>query len=218
MLLAAWPLLASAGPVKPVAQCGVPVSLVGGRTVLAEGATAQGRTDFSSRIEEFFRRACGKSPSFDVSAASGTGLLADLTEIVEKIESGGPRIWILHHPFSDIEGGAVVESLLAAYRRVLGACASSGSTCLIGGQQPVNGMDGARSAAQKELERRASSEFGKAYLPLYRHFESESSGRRLMMPMDSGDGRLLADRGHELLFVLFRNRLMDLGSEGRPAR
>ena len=63
-----------------------------------------------------------------------------------------------------------------------------------------------------DSQRRASAAFGANYLPLYRYFRSESGVRRLMIPLDSGDGRHTDDYGHDLLYKLYRRRLIELTS------
>ena len=127
-----------------------------------------------------------------------------------------PRsIALLHFPFTDIERGASVEQLLQVYRVILDVCAKGGSICIIGGQQPVNGFSQEVTERQFDLERRATAAFGLNYLSVYRYFQSESSGRRLMLPLDSGDGRFLHDFGHEVLYVVFRNRLLEMTGSAR---
>jgi hypothetical protein len=51
---------------------------------------------------------------------------------------------------------------------------------------------------------------GARYLPLRKHFESETTQRRLMLPVDSDDGRHLNAAGHKVLFDLYRRRLLEL--------
>lgn len=198
-----------AGPIKPVVPCDRPVFVFGDATVLAVGVRAVGSTDFAGRLKSFLRRVCGHM-SVETVGREGGHFLGDAATILDKLAVNQRSIALVHFPFADIESGPAVDTLLSAYRRLVNACTSTRSICIVGGQQPVNGFASAESDRQRELERRASAELGSSYLPLYRHFESESNSRRLIIPLDSGDGRLLNDQGHQVLFELYRRRLLEL--------
>jgi len=210
LLLAAAVELASAAPIKAVVPCDRPVYLFGGSQVLAEGVRDPGNTDFATRVGAFLRRVCGRGVYFEVVAEDDGRLLPAADRIADRLARGRRSIAMIHYPVTDIESGASVDALLQAYRRILAACSKTGSLCIIGGQQPVNAFNEEQSARQMELERRASAEFGSNYLPLHRYFESESNPRRLMRPVDSGDGRMIDDYGHDLIFVVYRRRLLEL--------
>lgn len=207
--------IASAKPVRPEVPCDAPIMLFGGDTVLARGVSARGSTDFATRLRVFFRRVCGSVEEFDVSAESRGRLLDEIDTVLQSILQNERAIAILHYPASDIEAGATVDALLAAYRRVLDACEKSATLCVIGGQQPVNAFTDEQTARQLQLERRAAERFGQAYLPLYRHFQSERGSRRLMLPADSGDGRHIEDLGHEMLYAIYRRRLIEMHTTER---
>jgi hypothetical protein len=210
LLLAAAVELASAAPIKAVVPCDRPVYLFGGSQVLAEGVRDPGSNGLSMRIDTFFRRVCRRDVSFEVVAEDDGRLLPAADRIADRLASGRRSIALIHYPVTDIESGASVDALLQAYRRILAACSKTGSLCIIGGQQPVNAFTDEQSARQLELERRASAEFGSNYLPLHRYFESESNPRRLMRWLDSGDGRMIEDFGHELVYLIYRRRLLEL--------
>jgi hypothetical protein len=166
-------------------------------------------------MDTFFERACSGDARFETVSAT-TGRLADRVEAISDQLARSPRsVAFLHFPFADIESGVSVEWLLRAYMRILDACGASESICVIGGQQPVNSFTDEMSDRQLELERRASAVFSANYVPLYRHFQSESSIRRLMVTLDSGDGRFIGDHGHELLYKLYRRRLLELAGPNK---
>lgn len=205
----------AAAPVRPDLPCDRPIVLFGGSTVVADGARARGRNDFATRLRVLFRRVCGSVDAFAVSAHRGDGLLDEVDDIANGLAKGPPSIAILHYPSADIEAGASVEALLEAYRKVADACAASGSLCIIGGQQPVNAFSQEATDRQLLVERRASEKFGRMYLPIYRYFKSEFGARKLMLPADSGDGRQIEDLGHELLYALYRRRILELYADER---
>lgn len=215
LLLAFVPGLANAAPVKPIVPCGVQVYAFGGPTILAEGVKARGSTDFAARMETFFGRVCLGDVTFEMIAEKTGRLIYDPSAISDRLARSPRSVALIHFPASDIDEDISVERLLQAYKRVLDACAASGSICIIGGQQPVNSFTQEMTDLQLELERRASAAFGPNYLPLYRYFQSESSARRLMTAMDSGNGRFVGDYGHELLYQLYRRRLIELTSNQR---
>jgi len=206
-------LAAQAAPVKPVLHCDRPITLFGGSTVLADGVRARGSTDFATRLRVFVRRVCGKVDGFEVSAHRGGSLLDEVDEVARMLREAPPGIAIVHYPSADIEAGATVEALLAAYRKIAEACVGGGSICIIGGQQPVNQFSREQVGRQLRLEREAVQMHGRAYLPMYRYFESEFGSRNLMLSADSGDGRHIDDVGHELLYKLYLRRLLELNSD-----
>ena len=214
MLLAAVAGLAVAAPVRPAGLCDRPVYLFGDSSLLARGVRASGSADLPARMKVFFRRVCGDGIKVETIARDGGRLGDDVDAIAERLARTVPSIAIVHYPTSDIEAGASVDELLRAYSRMVQACASSVSICVVGGQLPVNSFTRAANDRQIELESRASYGLGSNYLPLHRHFESESGTRRLMMPLDSGDGRLVNDAGHATLFELYRRRLIELADPG----
>ena len=215
LLLATVLELASAAPVKPVLPCARPVYLFGGSQLLAEGVRDQGSNDLATRMKTFFHRVCGGDVRFEVIAEDDGRLLTATAGIAERLAAGQRSIALIHYPITDIESGTSVDALLQAYRRILAACSKAGSLCIIGGQQPVNAFTEEQAARQLDLERRASAEFGPNYLPLHRYFESESNPRRLMRGLDSGDGRLIGDLGHELVYLVYRRRLLELTGAAR---
>jgi len=206
------PLVAMAAPAEPIVPCGGQVYVFGGSTILGEGVRAAGSTDFPTRMESFFERVCGVEVAFTKRAEESGRFVDNLASISGRLARSPRSIAFVHFPFTDLEAGTSVDRLLQAYRTLLAACAASGSTCIVGGQQPVNALTADATDRQLELERRASAAFGANYLPLYRHFRSESGARRLMIPLDSGDGRFINDYGHDLLYKLYRQRLIELTS------
>lgn len=201
----------AAAPIHPVLPCDRQVLVFGGSTILAEGVRVPGSNDFASRIRRFFDRVCGGSTlKFETVAGDGSNLIGEATRISARLAKNPKSIALIHFPATDIEKDASVDQLLRAYREIFDVCARSGSVCIIGGQQPVNAFGQEASDRQLELERRAAAAFGRNFLPLYRYFQSESGTRRLMVPLDSGDGRFVDDRGHELLFRIYRGRLLEL--------
>lgn len=212
LILFLVPVAAFAAPVEPIVPCGGPVYVFGGSTTLGEGVRAPGSTDFPARLEAFFERVCGGEVTF-TNLAEGSGrLVDDVTAISERLARSRRSVAFVHFPFTDLEAGTSVDTILQAYRTLMTACAASGSTCIVGGQQPVNALTAEVTDRQLDLERRASAAFGSNYLPLYRYFQSESGVRRLMLPLDSGDGRYIDDYGHEMLYKLYRQRLIELTS------
>lgn len=201
----------AAAPIHPVLPCDRQVLVFGGSTILAEGVRVPGSNDFATRVRRFFDRVCGGNTSkFETVAGDESNLIGEAARISARLARNPKSIALIHFPATDIETGASVDQLLRTYREILDACARSGSVCIIGGQQPVNAFAQDASDRQLELERRAAVEFGRNFLPLYRYFQSESGTRRLMLPFDSGDGRFIDDRGHELLFRIYRGRLLEL--------
>lgn len=213
-------LFASVAASQPAAisvPCDASVHLFGGATVQAKGVAVRGRNDFESRLKLFFRRVCEEPVDFLTLADKGATLIADSPEIIEKIRGNPGGIFLIHYPLSDLGAGVEAEAVLAQYGQIMSACRNTDSICVIGGQQPVNSYSDETVRQQLRLEREASKLLGENYLPLYRYFESEAPGRHLILRLDSGDGRLVNDHGHELLYVLYRNRLLALGS-GKPAK
>lgn len=209
LLLAVAVDLAAAAPVKPVVPCDRPVYVFGGGQVAGVGVRDPGKNDFATRIDTFFTRVCGHEVRFEVVTEEGGRVVPAAATIAGTIARNPRSIAFVHFPVSDVENGASVDALLDAYRWILDACTKTGSTCIIGGQTPVNAFNQAQSDRQLEVEHRAAAVFGSSYLPLYRYFQSESSRRRLMLPVDAGDGRLVDDIGHELLFNIYRRRLLE---------
>lgn len=210
LILAAAVDLAAAAPVKPVLPCDRPVHVFGGSQVIGEGVRNVGSNDFVTRVDVFFRRVCGAEIPLAVIAEERGRVISAAAKIADTVTRNPRGIAFVHFPISDVESGVPVDALLAAYRRILDACARAGSICIIGGQLPANALSEEQSERQVEIERRAAAAFGSRYLPLYRYFQSESHHRRLMQPMDSGDGRMIDDLGHELLFRIYRRRLLEL--------
>lgn len=202
--------VAVAAPVKPVVPCESTVLVFGDATVLARGVRAPGSTDLVARMKTFFGRVCGGQSRFETIARGGGTLVDDVTLIVDRLARTPRSIALVHFPFADIESGSSVDDLIRVYGTILRVCEASGSLCIIGGQQPVESFSQKEVDRQSELEGRGSAAYGANYLPLYRYFQSESSVRRLMVRFDSGDGRHLDDRGHDLLFEIFRRRLLEL--------
>ena len=216
LVLSLVPVVATAAPVASVVPCGGQVYVFGGSTILGEGVRAPGSTDFPTRMETFFERTCAGEVAFTTSAAESRGLVDSVAAISARLARSPRSVAFVHFPIADLEAGTSVDRMLQAYRTILVACAASGSTCIVGGQQPVNALTAEVTERQLELERRASADFGANYLPLYHHFRSESGTRRLMVPLDSGDGRFINDYGHDLLYKLYRRRLIELtGSQKR---
>lgn len=210
LFFAFLPGLVAAAPVEPVIPCGRQVYAFGGSTILAAGVNAPGSTDFVSRMETFFQRVCGADVKFVAVAEESGKLLDEVDAIVRQLASSPRSVAFLHFPLTDIGSGASVDQMLDAYRRIFKTCAATGSICIIGGQQPVNSFTQQQTDRQLDLERRASSAFGAHFLPLYRYFESESNTRRLIHTLDSGDGLHIGDFGHELLYKLYRRRIIEL--------
>lgn len=182
----------------------------GDATVLARGVSAPATNGLVARLRLYFERACHAHPSFEVFARDNGRFVEDAAGMREKLAQKPGAVVFVHYPYADLASGVSVDALLDAYRQLAEACRQSSAICIIGGQQPVNALQPDTDASQLELERRASAALGSTFLPLYRHFQSEAGDRRLMVPLDSGDGRLVNDEGHELLFELYRRRLLGM--------
>lgn len=181
----------------------------GDATVLGRGVTAPATNGLVARLRLFFARICHENPAFEVFARDNGRFVDDVAGMREKLGRKPGAAVFVHYPYADLASGVPVDTLLDAYRQLAETCRSSGATCIIGGQQPVDALPPGIDASQLDLERRASAALGSTFLPLYRYFQSEAAGRRLMVPFDSGDGRLINDEGHEVLFELFRRRLLE---------
>lgn len=200
---------AHAATIAPVVPCDRPVMVFGEATVLARGVRMPGSNDLVSRLRVFFRRVCDKAPLLEVFAHERGRLVDDEAAIRDSLKRRPRALLFVHYPFTDIESGVSVDALLDAYRRIAEACRSSGALCIFGGQQPVDGLTQRAEASQLELETRASAILGTEFLPLYDYFRSETASKRLMVPLDSGDGRLVNDEGQALLFEVYRRRLIE---------
>lgn len=181
----------------------------GDATVLGRGVTAPATNGLVARLRLFFARICHENPAFEVFARDNGRFVDDVAGMREKLGRKPGAVVFVHYPYADLASGVPVDTLLDAYRQLAETCRSSGATCIIGGQQPVDALPPGIDASQLDLERRASAALGSTFLPLYRYFQSQAAGRRLMVPFDSGDGRLVNDEGHEVLFELFRRRLLE---------
>lgn len=210
LLFAIVAAFGQAAPVKPVVPCNRPILVFGDAGVLGKGARIPEAGGFVARMRSFVERVCGGSVRLETVARDSVTLVEQLGAISERLARSPRSIVFLHFPLTDVEAGVPVDRILSAYQKLLDACTSGGSICIIGGQQPVNAFTDSETRRQIEVEQRASDKFGAAYLPMFRHFQSESGRRRLMVRLDSGDGRLLEDYGHELLFELYRRRLLEL--------
>jgi hypothetical protein len=199
-----------AAPIKPILPCDKPMHVFGGPTVLAKGVKEAGRNDFVTRMTTFVRRVCGTAGEVEDLGVEQGGVVGQADTIAAVVGKPPGVIGLIHYPFSDIEDGAPVDVVLQTYRKILEACSAGGSLCIIGGQQPVNSLGPGTTERQLELERRATETFGMHYMPIYRHFQSQSARQRLMIRVDSGDGRMIGDPGHDLLFELYRRRLLEL--------
>ncbi len=195
--------------IAPMVPCDRPVLVFGEATILARGVRVPAANSFVSRLRVFFRRVCDEEPSLEVVAHERARLIDDEAAIRDSLKRRPRALLFVHYPYSDIESGVSVDALLDAYRRIAEACRSSGALCIFGGQQPVDGFSQQAEASQLELEKRASAILGTKYLPLYAYFRSEAASKRLMVPLDSGDGRLVNDEGQGLLFEVYRRCLIE---------
>lgn len=206
MIAFAVPVPVPAAPIEPALPCERPVYMFGADTVLGRGVRGASVAD---RLLTFFARVCRAPIDFETIAVEGGQLLPQLDTVIARLLEGRPSVAFVHLPFGDVASGAKVDNLIEAYARLLATCVSSDSICLIGGQQPVNSFTNEMTERQAELERRASAAFAANYMRLYPYMESEAPGRRLMLPLDSKDGQFVNDYGHELLFALYRNLLLE---------
>ena len=201
---------AVAAPVNPTALCDRPVVVVGESTILGNGVVGHAHNGFTSRLQLFFRRVCGEPVAVKVVASDDWTLLDAMDEIAAEIARNPSGIFIVHFPGTDLASGTPVDSIVQRYALILERCNESKSVCIVGGQQPANHHDGRVAELQLELEREAAAAVGARYLPLREHFDSETTQRRLMVPVDSGDGRHLNALGHQVLFDVYRRRLLEL--------
>lgn len=201
-----------AAPVLPKVLCDRTVLVFGEPMATGTGVRDRGHSNLATRVHTFFDRVCHEGAEVKTVAGEGGRLVDTSSRVLKTLGDHPHSIAFIHFPFGDIAGGASVDRMLSTYRDVLNACAAVGTLCIIGGQQPVNSLGVQATDRQLELERRAAAEFGMRYLPLYRFFQSETTRRRLMVPLDAGDGRHLSDEGHALLFVLYRQRLLTLAN------
>ena len=206
---------AVAAPVDPVVPCDRRVVVVGESTILGQGVVDPAANGFTSRLQLFFRRVCSGAFAVRIIASKDRTLLDAMDEIAAEIARNPRGIFIIHFPMTDVASGAPVDSLVRSYKLVLERCNESASVCIIGGQQPANDQDVRVADLQLGLERTAAAAFGARYLPLYEHFQSETNHRRLMLPLDSGDGSHLNAGGHQVLFELYRRRLLELTDPSR---
>jgi hypothetical protein len=101
--------------------------------------------------------------------------------------------------------------MMRRYASLLRVCAEVSAVCVIGGQRPGDALSAETSARQEQLERSASAAFGERYLSTWAHFRSEVRGHRAMVGMIvGGDRPHLTELGHEVLFRLHRNRLIEV--------
>lgn len=204
---------AALATMDPQLPCDRQVYMFGGSQLVGDGLRDPDNNKLSTRVRTFFRRVCGKDVRFKAFGEEDGRLLEEVGEIVAQLAVSPRSIAIIHYPLSDIEHGARVDQLLAAYAQILSACAQSQSLCVIGGQQPVNSFSDGEAHRQQELEHKAAERFDDNFVPLYRVLSSRVNAHRLMTPLDSGDGRLIGDRGHQIVFQLYRRRLLELTAE-----
>jgi hypothetical protein len=201
---------AAAAPVKPTAAlCDRPVVVVGASTIIGKAVVDRAGA-FTSRLELFFRRVCGEPVAMTVIASDDWTLLDAMDEIAAEIARKPSGIFIFHFPGTDLAPGTPVDLLLQSYKLIFERCNESASVCIVGGQQPANHHNDRAVELRLELERKAAAAFGARFLPLHKHFESETTQGRIMLPVDSGDGRHLNAIGQEVLFQLYRRRLLEL--------
>jgi hypothetical protein len=182
-------------------------------------ATVQGKGVRGATVEDrrrtFFTGVCDDPVIFETFAEGEGRLATRIHQIIAGIAARPCSITFVHFPAGDAAAGASVDAMLDLYRQIVDQCAAHDTVCIIGGQQPVNAFDDETTLRQIEIERRAAQTFGAAYVPTYKYMRSESSRRRLMIRIDSGDGQFVDDYGHELLFALYRNRLLELTGSTR---
>jgi hypothetical protein len=201
---------ATASPLKVALPCDRPVLLAGGDALQAAGRTGPANRPFSARLQGFLQRACGGAAVVTALAPEGR-LGAAFEPLQAALQARRPGVALIDFPTDDVASGMSVEALLERYATLLSACDGTATVCVIGGQRPADALGDAHAARQLELERRASARFGARYLPTYAHFQSESRGRRAMPALVAGEEqRYLSDAGHELLFNLYRLRLLEL--------
>jgi hypothetical protein len=219
-LLAALLLLVStaagAFTLDPAMRCDGPVVVFDASIREIKGDHQPVVEDVVTRLRQYTRRLCGTS--VEVREVRLPGALArDLVPaVLRSLEHEAPAVAIVFSPYADVEAGASAPELRDAYGRILAACDRARATCVLGGQQPVNALPPEATARQLEIEQAATREFPEHYLPTYRHFQSGLTSRNLMVRLDKGDGRVLSDRGHQLLFALLQKRLIALAPLKRP--
>jgi len=215
LVLAALAAHAQATAIRPDVPCDRPIFVFGDATVLGRGVRMLGRNDLASRLKVFFRRVCDKEPRLEVVAQEHGRLVDAVVTIGDTLARNHGALAFVHYTFADVESDVPADLLLVAYRRLGEVCRSTVAICIVGGQQPVESLAQKAEAWQLEIEQQAAATLGGGFVPLYRHFRSEAGSRRLMVPLDSGDGRFVNDAGHELLFELYRRRLIELVQEAQ---
>lgn len=202
--------------IDPVLRCDGAVVVLDTSVRELKGDPQPVVNDFVTRLRQFVGRICGPQTEVRELLRPGARLGELEPDILRMLDREAPAVAIVHGPYADIEAGAAPAGLLDVYRRILGACDQGRTTCVIAGQQPVNALPAQAAARQLDLEREAERALSGRYLPLHRHFRSELASRQLMTRLDHGDGRVLSERGHLLLFTLLQKRLIALSMAARP--
>jgi hypothetical protein len=192
----------------PVLRCDGPVVLFDMSVRQTEDPRTRVTHDLTTLLRQFVARVCG--PETEVREVSRPGRLVSDVEpdIVRTLASAPPAIAIILGPYADIEAGVAPPDLLALYRRILDACDRTSATCIVAGQQPVEGLAAPALQAQIALEQAAARAFADRYLPIHRYFRSRLASRNLMKRLDLGDGKALTWEGHLLLFTVLQKRLI----------
>ncbi|MFM1989847.1 MAG: hypothetical protein RJA99_2804 [Pseudomonadota bacterium] len=214
-----------AAPLKVALPCDRPMLLAGEGATLVPAPQSIPVKPVGARLRELFIRACGPSWSMREHPETSGRLAPAQAGLEATLRELRPAVAVFDFPHADLVGGATVDALLARYASLMRVCAEVEAVCLVGGQRPVDTAPDETAARQQELERRAREALGRHYLPLYLAFRSEAAGRRAIVGLVAGgEPPRLTDLGHEVLFTLYRNRLLEMtappsaqASGARPA-
>lgn len=214
-LLAAAALLAAGhahgAPLKVMLPCERPMLLAGEEATLSPAPQSLPVKPLGARLRDAFARACGHAWTMRQLPEPSGRLVAAHPALEATLRELRPSVAVFDFPHADLASGVTVDALLARYTSLMRVCGEVGAVCVVGGQRPVDTVPPQVAARQVEFERRATAAFGEHFLPLYVAFRSEAPGRRAIIGLIVGGERpQLTDLGHEVLFTLYRNRLVEI--------
>jgi hypothetical protein len=202
---------AHGAPLKVMLPCERPMLLAGEEATLSPAPQSMPVKPLGVRLRDAFARACGPSWTMRQLPEPSGRLAAAQPALEATLRELRPSVAVFDFPHADLASGMPVDALLARYATLMRVCAEVGAVCLVGGQRPVDTVPAPIAARQEAFERRAADTFGEHFLPLYAAFRSEARGRRAIIGLIVGGERpQLTDLGHEVLFTLYRNRLVEI--------
>lgn len=205
-----------AGPLPVSLRCGGPLLLAGGSAMQPPERYPTISRPLSRQMQGFVAKACGRAVEVRHLVEPTARLTAAQPGLESLLKTLRPAMVLLDYPDADLRAGVGVEEMIERYRSIARTCDAVSAVCVIGGQRPVEAGTADLGARQVELERRAAAAFGMRYLSTHAHFRSERPGRSAMAGMTTeGPDPELTEPGHDLLFRLNRNRLLELTAATR---